>query len=113
MHMTAMAPYLRRLKQMVPDHIRSRWVYHTRVSPTAPAVTCCCLTAKVACLIVSPCSFELAEFEVARALQSHGKATETEVDGLCPLFAYRRLLLLAHRLRALKYEEDPDFTGKA
>lgn len=46
-----------------------------------------------------------------RLLEGRRKTGFSDVDGLCPLFAYRRLLLLAHHYRAIHYEQDPDFTG--
>ena len=55
--------------------------------------------------------FEHAEAEVKRTLELRSKNASAEVDGFCPLFAYRRLLNLAHHLRMVKYEEEPEFSG--
>lgn len=56
--------------------------------------------------------FESAEHDLVKLVEMRRKGVASDVDGLCPLFAYRRMLLLAHHFRAIKYEEDADFTGE-
>jgi hypothetical protein len=55
--------------------------------------------------------FEAAERDLFRVMDLQRKSAE--VDTYCPIFAYRRFLLLAHHLRMTKYESETDLSGKS
>lgn len=56
-------------------------------------------------------SFEALESDLKKVLDLRRKLG-AEVDGFCPLYAYRRLLNCAHHMRMALYETQSNYAGK-